>query len=171
MNVVCFHRSVAKSCLTFCDPLDCNTPGSSVLHCLPEFAQIHVHWSLMVSSHFILCRPILLLPSIFPSIRVFSSDPVLSIRWPKYWSFSFSISPSNVYSGLISFRMDRLYLPETDGIWEANQNHTRKIRIFLLRLCHKKIGFFSFPLMNHDVNKCKDTMMYYRLIYYKLNIC
>ena len=125
----------------------------------------------MLSNHLILCHPLFLLPSTLPIIRVFSNELALHITWSKYWSFSFSISPSNVYSGLISIRMDRLYLPETDGIWEANQNHTRKIRIFLLRLCHKKIGFFSFPPMNHDVNKCKDTMMYYRLIYYKLNIC
>ena len=62
--------------------------------------------SVMPSSHLILCCPLLLLPSIFPSIRVFSNEPVLLVRWPKYWSFSFSISPSNEYSGLISFRMD-----------------------------------------------------------------
>ena len=62
--------------------------------------------SVMPSNHFILCRPLLLLPSVFPSIRVFSSESVLWVRWPKYWSFSFSINPSNEYSGLISFRMD-----------------------------------------------------------------
>ena len=66
--------------------------------------------SVMPSSHFIFCRPLLLLPSIFPCIRVFSSESVLHIRWPKYWSFSFNISPSNEYSGLISFRMDWLDL-------------------------------------------------------------
>ena len=66
--------------------------------------------SVMPSNHLILCRPLLFLPSIFPSIRVFSNESVLSIRWPKYWSSSFSISPSNEYSGLISFRMDWFYL-------------------------------------------------------------
>ena len=66
--------------------------------------------SVMPSNHFILCHP-LLLPSIFPSIRVFSNESLLHIRWPKYWSFSFNISPSNEYSGLISFRLDWLYLP------------------------------------------------------------
>ena len=66
--------------------------------------------SVMSPNHLILCRPLLLLPSIFPSIRVFSSESALHIRWPKYWSFSFNISPSNEYSGLISFRMDWLYL-------------------------------------------------------------
>ena len=71
--------------------------------------------SVMPSSHLILCRPLLLLPSIFPSIRVFSSESVLHIRWPKYWSFSFTISPSNEYSGLISFRMDWLDLLAVQG--------------------------------------------------------
>ena len=81
---------VAKSCRTLCNPIDCSTPGSSVLHCLLEFAQIHVHWV----SDSILCHPLLLLPSIFPSIRVFSRVSwAVHIRWPKYWSFS--ISPSN----------------------------------------------------------------------------
>ena len=80
--------SVTKSCLTLCDPTDCNTSGFPVLHCLLEFAQIHIH---RVSC------PLLLLPSIFPSFRVFSSDSALLIRWPKYGSFSFSISPSHEY--------------------------------------------------------------------------
>ena len=69
----------------------------------------------MPSSHFILCHPLLLLPSMFPSVRVISSEPVLPIRWPKYWSFTFSISPSNEYSGLISFRMDWLDLLAIQG--------------------------------------------------------
>ena len=71
--------------------------------------------SVMPSNHLILCRPLLLLPSIFPSLRVFSNESVLHIRWPKYWSFSFSISPSNEYSGLISFRMDWLDLLAIQG--------------------------------------------------------
>ena len=96
--------SVAKLYLTLCDSMDCNTPGSSVLNCLPEFAQIHVCcvgdgiWP----SHPL---PPLLLPSTFPSIRVFSNELALHIRWSKDWSLSFSNSPSNEYSGLISFRM------------------------------------------------------------------
>ena len=72
--------------------------------------------SVMPSSHLILCSPLLLLPSIFPSIRVFSNESVLHIMWPKYWSFSFSISPSNEYSGLISFRMDLFDLLAVQGI-------------------------------------------------------
>ena len=78
--------------------MDYSTPGFPVLHYLPEFAQTYIHWV-----HLILCHP-LLPPSVFPSIRVFSSELALHIRWPKYWSFSFRISPSNEYSGLISFR-------------------------------------------------------------------
>ena len=73
-------------------------PGSCVLHYLPEFVHVHVH--------LILCHPLLLLPSVFSSIRIFSNKSALRIRWPKYWSFSFSTSPSNEYLGLISFRMD-----------------------------------------------------------------
>ena len=91
--------SVPKPCLILCDPVDA---GSSVLHYLPVLAQIHIYWILvMLSNHLILSHP-LLLPLSFPSIRVFSSELALHIRCPKYWSFSFSISPSNEYSGLIS---------------------------------------------------------------------
>ena len=97
--------SITQSCPTLCDPMDCSTPDFSVHHQHPELAQIHVHPVGDDIQHLILCCP-LLLPSIFPSIRVFSSESVLHIRWPKYWSFSFSISPSNEYSGLISFRID-----------------------------------------------------------------
>ena len=101
--------SVAQSCPTLCDPMDYSAPGLPVHHQLSEFTQTHVH-CVEASNHLILCRPLLLLPSIFPSIRVFSNESVLCIRWPKYWSFSFSISPSNEYSGRISFRMDWLDL-------------------------------------------------------------
>ena len=102
--------SVAQSCLTLCDHMDCSTPGLPVHHQLLESTQTHVHWVVMPSNHFILCHSHLLPPSIFPSIRVFSNESVLHIRWPKYWSFSFSISPSNEYSGLISSRMEWLDL-------------------------------------------------------------
>ena len=98
--------SVAQSCLTLCDPMDCSKPGLPVHHQLPELTQTHVHWISDASNRLILCCPHLLPPSIFPSIWVFSNESALCMRWPKYWSFSFSISPSNEYSGLISFRMD-----------------------------------------------------------------
>ena len=86
--------------------------------------------SVMPSNHLILCHPLLLLPSIFPSIRVFSNESVLHIRWPKYWSFSFSISPSNEYSGLISFRMDWLDLLAAQGTLKSLlQYHSSKASI------------------------------------------
>ena len=86
--------------------------------------------SVMTSNHLILCRPLLLLPSIFPSIRVFTNESVLHIRWPKYWSFSFSISPSNEYLGLISFRMDWLDLLAVQGTLKGLiQNHSSKASI------------------------------------------
>ena len=100
----------AQSCLNLCDLMDCSTPGFPVHHQLSERTQTSVHCIGMPSNHLILCRPCLLPPSIFPSIRIFSSESFLCIRWPKYWSFSFSISPFNEYSGLISFRMDRVDL-------------------------------------------------------------
>ena len=86
--------------------MNCSIPGFPVLHYLLEFAQILATESVMLSNYLILCHPLLLWPSIFPSIKIFSSDSALSISWPKDWSFSFSISPSNEYSGLISFRID-----------------------------------------------------------------
>ena len=100
--------SVAQSCLTLCNPMDCSMPGLPVHHQLPEFTQTHVHCvcDAIQPSHPLL--PLLLLPSIFPSIRVFSNESALRIRWPKYWSFSFSMSPSSENSGLISFRIDWL---------------------------------------------------------------
>ena len=86
--------------------------------------------SVMPSNHLILCIPLLLLPSIFPSIRVFSNELVLCIRWPKYWSFSFNISPSNEHSGLISFRMDWLYLLAVQGTLKSVfQHHSSKASI------------------------------------------
>ena len=87
------------------EPMDCSTPGFPVLHQLPELAQTHVHWVSDAIQHLILCHPLLLLPSVFPSIRVFSKESILCIRWPKFWSFSCRISPFNEYSGLISFGM------------------------------------------------------------------
>ena len=104
--------SAAQSCLTLCDSIDCSTPGFPVLQHLPEFAHTHITSIelMMPPNHLILCHPLLLLPSIFPRIRVFSNESALHIRWPKYWSFSLSISLFNEYSGLISFRMDWLDL-------------------------------------------------------------
>ena len=103
-----FHQfsSVSQSCLTLCNPMDCRMPGFSLHHQLPELAQTMSIELVMTSNHLILCHPLLLQPSIFPSIRVFSKESVLCIRWRKYWSFSFVISFSNEYSRLISLRTD-----------------------------------------------------------------
>ena len=122
--------SVAQLCPTLCDPMDCSTPGFPVLHHLLELAQTHVHQLVIPSNHLILCHPLLLLPSLFPSIRVISNESVLHIRWPKYWSFSFSISPNNGNSGLISFRMDWLDLLAIQGILKSLfQYHSSKASI------------------------------------------
>jgi len=109
--------SVFQSCPTLCDPLNCSMPDLPVHHQHPEFTQTHVQRceSVMPSSHLILCRPLLLLPPIPPSIRVFSNESTLHMRWPKYWSFSFSISPSKEHPGLTSFRMDWLDLLAVQG--------------------------------------------------------
>ena len=112
VNVDCCY-SVAKSCLTLYNSMDCSTPGFPVHHQLLEPTQTHVH-RIGDAIHLILCRPLLLLSSVF-SIRVFSNESIICNRWPKYWSFSFSISPSNEYSGLISFRMDWLDLLAVQG--------------------------------------------------------
>ena len=122
--------SVAQMCLTLCEPMDYSTPGLPVHHRLPELTQTHVHRVMIPSNHLILCRPLLLLPSIFPSIRVFSIDSVLHIMWPKYWSFSFSINPSNEHPGLISLRMNWLDLLAVQGTLKSLlQHHCSKASI------------------------------------------
>ena len=103
------------SCVGLCDPMYCSTPGFPIHHQLLELAQTHVHRVSDAIQSFVLCRPHLLLPSVFPSIRLFSSESVLHIRWPKYWSFILSFSPSSEYSGLISFRMDWFDLLAVQG--------------------------------------------------------
>ena len=113
MLSVCFcilstfqFSSVALLCPTLCDPMDCSSPGLPVYHQLRSLLKLMSVESVMPSNHLILCHALLILPSIFPSIRVFSNESALRIRWPKYWSFRFSISPSSEQEGLISFRMD-----------------------------------------------------------------
>ena len=107
----CQFSSVAQSCPTLCNPMNCSMPGLPVHYQLLEFTQTHIHWVGDAISHLILCCPLFLLPPIPSSIRVFSNESTLCMRWPKYWSFSFSISPSKEHPGLISFRMDWLDLP------------------------------------------------------------
>ena len=123
--------------------MNCSTPGLPIHHQLPEFTQTHVHRVDDPSSHLILCRPLLLLPLIPPSIKVFSNGSTLRMRWPKYWSFSFIISPSNEHPGLISFRMDWLDLLSGQGILKSLlQHHSSKASIlqcsafFTVQLSH-----------------------------------
>ena len=125
----CCCCSVTQSCPTLCDPKDCSTP------CLPvttsqSLLKLMSVESVMPSNHLILCRPLLVLPSVFPSIRVFSNESVLHIRWPKYWNFSFSISPSNEYQGLISFRIDWFdLLAVQETLKSLLQHHSSKASI------------------------------------------
>ena len=143
-------NSVAQSCPTLCNPMDCSMPGHPVHHQLLEFTQTHVHWvgDAIQPSHPL--SSLLLLPSIFPSIRVFSNQSVLCIRWPKYWSFSFYISPSNEYSGPISFRMDWLDLLALQGTLKSLlQHHISKAStfwcsaFFIVQLSHPHMNYWK----------------------------
>ena len=121
--------SLAQLCLTLCDPMNHSMPGLPITNSRSPLKPMSIK-SVMPSNHLILCCPLLLLTSIFPSIRVFSNESALHIRWPKYWSFSFSISPSNEYSGLISFRMDYLDLLAVQGTLKSLlQHHSSKASI------------------------------------------
>ena len=136
-------NSVSQSCPTLCDPWTAAHEASlsiSNSQSLLKFMSIE---SVMPSNHLILCRTLLIPPSIFPSIRVFSNESVLRIRWPKYWSFSFSISPSNEYSGLVSFRIEWFDLFAVQGTLKGlPQHHSSKASIlwhsafFIVQLSH-----------------------------------
>ena len=132
--------SVTQSCPTLCNPMDCSMPDFPIHHKLPEFAQTHAHWVGDAIQPSILCCP-LLPPSIFASISVFFNESALCIRWPKYWSFSFSISPFNEYSGLISFRIC-VDLLVVQGTLKSLQPHSSKASIlrcstsFMVQLSH-----------------------------------
>ena len=135
--------SVSQSCPTLCDPMNHSTPGLPVHHQIWSLLKLTSIESVMPSSHLIIFRPLLLLPSIFPSIRVFSNESALHIRWPKYWSFSFSISPSNEYSGFISVRVDWSDLLTVQGTLKSLfQHHNAKASIlwcsafFMVQLSH-----------------------------------
>ena len=130
---ILFSSVQSLSCVpTLCDPMDCSTPGLPV-HCqtwsVLKLMSIEL---VMPSSHLILCRPLLLTPSIFPNLMVFSSESVLHIRWPKYWSFSFSVSPSKEHPGLISFRMDWFdLLAVQGGLKSLLQHHSSEASTLL----------------------------------------
>ena len=129
---ICCCCSVAKLCLTLCDPIHCSTPSPlsfTISQSLLKFMSIEL---VALSNHLILYHPLLVLPSIFSNIRVFSNELALCIRWPKYWSFRFSISPSSEYSGLISFRTDWLDLVADQGILKSVFQH-HSLKASLLR--------------------------------------
>jgi len=120
--------------------------------------------SMMPSNHLILCRPLLLLPSIFPSINVFSNESALHIRWPKYWSFSFNISPSNEHSGLISFRMDWLDLLAVQGILKSLlQHHSSKASIYQCSAVSDSITYLILHVIYHAEKRKLDTTIFRRL--------
>ena len=141
LNARHLYCSVAKPCPTLCDRVDCSTPGFPVLHYLPKLAQTHIHWVTdAIQPSFPLSSPS---PPVFPSIRIFSDESVLHIRWPNYWSFSFSISPSNEYSELIFFRINWFDLLEVQGTLKSLlQHHNSKASIlrcsafFIVQLSH-----------------------------------
>ena len=135
--------SVAQSCLFLCNTMDCSRPGFPVHHYSQSLLKLMSIKLVMPSKHLILCHPLLLLPSVFLSIRVFSSESVICIRWPKYWSFSFSISSSSEYSGFISFRMDWLDLLAVQGTLKSLlQHHGLKASILWCS------AFFMVQLLN-----------------------
>ena len=144
--------------------MDCSMPGFPVHHQLPELLKLMSIESVMPSNHLILCRPLLLLPSIFPSVGIFSNESVLHIRWPKYWSFSFSVSPSNEHPGLISFMMDWLDLLAIQGTLKSLlQRHSSKASVlqcsafFIVQLSTSIHDYWK----NHSLDKtdfCWQTL-------------
>jgi len=146
LQIHCQFSSVAWSCPTLCNPMDCSTPASLSITNSQSSLKLMSIVSVMSSNHLILCCPLLLPPSVFPSIRVFSSESVLHTKWPKYWSFSFNISPSNGYSELISFRIDWLDLLAVQGTLKSLlQHHSSKTSI--LQCSAFFIVQFSHPYM------------------------
>ena len=129
--------SVTQSCPTLCHPLDCSMPDFLSIANSQSLLKLMSIESVMPSNHLIFCHP-LLLPSIFPSIRVISSESVLCIRWPKYWSFSFNISPSNEYSGLISFKTGLMILQSKDS--KVFNTTVQKHQFFGIQLYSPTIG-------------------------------
>ena len=122
--------SVSQLCPTLCNPMHCSSQASLSITNSQSLLKLMSIKPMMPSNHLILCHPLLLLPSIFPSIRVFTNESALHIRWPKFWSFSFNISPSSECSGLISFRMDWLDLLAVQGTLKSIlQHHNSKATI------------------------------------------
>ena len=149
LNLIVQFSSVAQSCPTLCDPMNHKGQASLSITNSQSSLRLTSIESVMPSSHLILCRPLLLLPAIPPSIRVFSNWSILHMRWPKYWSFSFSIIPSKEIPGLISFRMDLLAVQGT--LKSLLQHHSSKASIL------QRSAFFTVQLwhvVSHD--PCKN---------------
>ena len=151
VNIHIQFGSVAQSCPILCDPMNCSLSGLPCPSPTPKLMSIQ---SVMPSNHFILCCPLLLLPQIFLSIRVFSNELALRIRWPKFWSLSFNISPSNEHPGLISFRIDCLDLLADQGTLNSLLQHHSSKASFLL--CS---AFFTFQLSHPYMTTGKTTAL------------
>ena len=156
--------AVAQSCPTFCDLVDCSLQAP--LSCTISLSSLKFEYSVILSHHLILCRPLLLLPSLFPSIRVFSSESAFHIRWPKDWSFSFSISPSHQYSGLISFRTDCFVLIVVHRTLKSLlQHHNSKASIlwhsvfFMVQLSHPYMTTGKTIALTTWIKRCLDRAM------------
>ena len=172
--------SVAQSCPILCDPVDCSVPDFLFLHYLPEFAQTHVHWlSDGWMNHFILYRPLPLLPSIFPNINVFSNELALQIRRRKCWNFGFNISPSNEYSELISFRSDWFDLLAVQGaLMCLLQHHRSKASVlqcsafFMVQLWHlymttrKTVTLCIGTFVNKVMSLLSDTLSRFGIVFF-----
>ena len=150
-------NSVAQLGLTLCNPMAAACQASLSINSSQSLLKLISIKSVKPSNHLILCHPLLLLPSIFPSIRVFSNESTLCMRWPKYWSFSFSISPSNEHPGLISFRMDWLDLLAVQGTLKSLlQHHSSKASILWCSV------FFTVQLSHPYMTTGKTIALIYR---------
>ena len=170
--------SVTQSCLTLCDPMNCSTEASLSITNSWSLLRLICIESVTPSNHLILCCSIFLLPSFFPNIRVFSNESVFHIRWPNYWSFSFSISPSNDYSGLISFRIDWLDLLAVQGTLKSPlQHYSSKTSIlqlsafFILQLSHPYMttGKTIALIRRTFVGKVMSLLYFFLILFYFLN--
>ena len=166
LNCIVQFSSVAQSCLTLCDLMNRSMPGLPVHHQLPEPPKSLSIESVMPSDHLILCHSCLLLPSICPSIRVFSNESALLMRWPKYWSFSFNITPSIEHPGLISFRMDWLDLRAVQGTLKSLlQYHSSKASIL------QRSAFFIVQLSHPHMTTGKTIALTRRTLLAKQCLC
>ena len=150
--------SVAQSCLTLCNSINCSTTGFVSITNSQSLLRLMCIRLVMPSNHLILCHPLIFLPSIIPSIKVFSNKSVLCIKWPKYWSFSFSMSPSNEYSGLISFRMDCLDLLAVLGTLKSLFLHHNSKASILQHSALFMIQLSLTPIHDHWINYSLDYM-------------